>query len=67
MEYRKMNERLNGITVTNTLCLGTIVSLTAYQILEKMDDEQIAEMLANDFNAKYILLDADIIKQRSEK
>jgi len=62
-----MDERLKGITVTNTLCLGTIVSLTAYQVLERMTNEQISVMLANDFNAGYILLDADMYKQWAEK
>lgn len=61
-----LEKRLDNIVITDTLCLGTKVSMTAKQILERMSDKQIEEMLLDNLNARYVLLDSDLHRMWSK-
>ena len=48
---------LKSVNINKTLCLGTKLSMTAYDILNRMTLEQIINMFNENTDVQYILLD----------
>jgi hypothetical protein len=52
-----VEKMLKSVNITTTLCLGTKLSMTTYDILTRMSLEQIIKMFDENADAQYILLD----------
>jgi hypothetical protein len=50
-------DRLKNLQIKKTLALGTIKTLSVYEILSCMTDEQIIEMFNDNLDVQYVLLD----------
>jgi len=50
-------KRLENIKAKKVLALGTVITLSASQILERMTEKQIISMFDKNIDAQYILLD----------
>jgi hypothetical protein len=52
-----VDERLRRIQITKTFCLGSKITVTAEKLLGKMTDKEIIDMLNDNIDVQYILLD----------
>lgn len=57
-----MDKRLSSINISTTMCLGTKLTMTAEQIINKMSDEQVRKMFNENIDVQYILLDSQRVE-----
>ena len=53
-----VDERLRRINITQTLCLGTKIIMTVEKIIGRMSDKQLVNMLNDNIDVQYIMLDS---------